>query len=121
MIGVVDTAIGIRGGWGSRTFLLALTLLLTILGHALVPIGSPLARTTGSAFSASTADVSLGAARREARVAAAQALEPPIPAPAPVAPIAAGAPSPWTVEADRSDRPAGSQPFDARGPPTAAL
>ncbi|QAY76039.1 hypothetical protein [Sphingosinicella sp. BN140058] len=41
-------------------------LLASILAHALLPVGSPLARTSGSAFSASTADVSLGASRDEA-------------------------------------------------------
>jgi len=39
-------------------------LLATILVHALLPGGSPIRRTSGSAFSAATADVSLGPSRR---------------------------------------------------------
>lgn len=39
--------------------------LATVLGHALAPVGSPIARTSGSAFSASTHDVALGASRAD--------------------------------------------------------
>ena len=39
--------------------------LATVLGHAIAPVGSPIARTSGSAFSVSTDDVALGAARAE--------------------------------------------------------
>ena len=39
-------------------------LLLSIFTHALVPMGAPLQRITGSAFSASTADVSLAPSRQ---------------------------------------------------------
>ncbi|HTU10780.1 MAG TPA: hypothetical protein VMG08_07750 [Allosphingosinicella sp.] len=49
-----------------RTWLFTLCLwlsLATVLGHALAPIGSPLAQKSGSAFSASTWDVSLAAPR----------------------------------------------------------
>jgi hypothetical protein len=49
-----------------RTWLFSLCLwlsLATVLGHALSPIGSPLSPRSGSAFSASTWDVSLGAGR----------------------------------------------------------
>lgn len=49
-----------------RTWLFTLCLwlsLATVLGHALAPIGSPLSQKTGSAFSAATWDVSLGAPR----------------------------------------------------------
>lgn len=49
-----------------RTWLFTLCLwlsLATVLGHALAPIGSPLAQKSGSAFSAATWDVSLGPAR----------------------------------------------------------
>jgi len=49
-----------------RTLLYTLCLWLsfaTVLGHALVPVGSPLAKRAGSAFSTSTSDVSLGPSR----------------------------------------------------------
>ena len=36
----------------------------TVFTHAVLPVGSPLARTSGSAFSASTVEVSLGPSRR---------------------------------------------------------
>ena len=39
-------------------------LLLSIFTHALVPAGSPLQRTSGSAFSASTVEVSLAPSRK---------------------------------------------------------
>ena len=40
-------------------------LLASILAHALLPVGSPLARTSGSAFSATTAEVALSPSRDE--------------------------------------------------------
>ena len=40
----------------------------TILAHALVPIGSPLARSAGSAFSASTTDVAVKPGKQRAPV-----------------------------------------------------
>lgn len=40
-------------------------LLAAILTHALIPVGSPLARTSGSAFSATTLDVSLAPRKGE--------------------------------------------------------
>lgn len=49
-----------------RTWLYLACLWLSIataLGHAVAPVGSPLARTAGSAFSASTTDVALAAPR----------------------------------------------------------
>lgn len=49
-----------------RTWLFSLCLwlsLATVLGHALSPVSSPLTPKSGSAFSASTSDVSLGAPR----------------------------------------------------------
>jgi len=49
-----------------RTWLFTICLwlsLATVLGHALSPIASPLAQKSGSAFSASTWEVSLGAPR----------------------------------------------------------
>lgn len=48
---------------GSQALALWL-LLLTVLTHATVPIGSPLHRSNGSAFSATTADVSLAPKRK---------------------------------------------------------
>ena len=49
----------------SRVEVLALwLLLLSIFTHAIIPAGSPLHRTTGSAFSASTAEVSLAPKRK---------------------------------------------------------
>lgn len=41
-------------------------LLASILAHALLPVGSPLARTSGSAFSATTAEVALSPSREDA-------------------------------------------------------
>ena len=49
-----------------RTWLYLACLWLSIataLGHAVAPVGSPLARTSGSAFSAATTDVALAAPR----------------------------------------------------------
>ena len=40
-------------------------ILAAILAHAVVPVGSPLARTQGSAFSIATTDVSLAASRKK--------------------------------------------------------
>jgi hypothetical protein len=77
-------------------------LLVSIFVHALLPTGSPIHRATGSAFSASTTDVSLKPARKPLREILAQ------------------------LEADDRDPSAGT-PFDARSlaaaasPPVAAL
>ena len=60
MSGVRRKRIGIFSLWA---------LIVTIFAHALLPTGSALARTPGSAFSASTSDVSL-APSRKASVAA---------------------------------------------------
>lgn len=49
-----------------RTWLHLLCLWLsiaTVLGHAIAPVGSPLVRQSGSAFSAATTDVALGSVR----------------------------------------------------------
>ncbi|MFN3388989.1 MAG: hypothetical protein ACK40O_08650 [Allosphingosinicella sp.] len=40
-------------------------ILATVFAHALLPVGSPLVRTSGSAFSATTADVSLAPSRKD--------------------------------------------------------
>lgn len=40
-------------------------ILVTVFAHALLPVGSPLVRTSGSAFSATTADVSLAPSRKD--------------------------------------------------------
>ena len=37
----------------------------TVFAHAVLPVGSPLARASGSAFSASTLEVALGPSRRD--------------------------------------------------------
>ena len=48
-----------------RTYLICFWLsLVTVFTHAVLPLGSPLARSAGSAFSAFTADVSLVPSRR---------------------------------------------------------
>jgi hypothetical protein len=60
------TARAQTGGGAARGMTLWL-LLLSIFAHALVPIGSPLQRTAGSAFSAFTADVSTVPTRRPLR------------------------------------------------------
>lgn len=53
--------------WRHWTHLFCLWLsIATVFAHAVLPIGSPLTRSSGSAFSASTSDVSLGPARRGA-------------------------------------------------------
>jgi hypothetical protein len=100
----------------NRTFIISLWLLLAaILGHALIPVGSPFVRTAGSAFSTSTVDVSLGGARGEIRGGAEQAVEPAaasavrrFPTPAAAAALDTG------IELLSSSAP---RPFDARGPP----
>lgn len=48
---------------GTRSILRWLVL-ATIFAHALLPVGSPLVRTSGSAFSATTAEVSLAPSRK---------------------------------------------------------
>lgn len=50
--------------------------LFAILVHAGLPVGSPLQRTIGSAFSASTSDVSLSPQRKELVVASGQEVDP---------------------------------------------
>ena len=50
--------------------------LLTILVHAALPVGSPLSRTIGSAFSASTSDVSLSPQRKGLPAADQQEVDP---------------------------------------------
>ncbi len=57
----------------SKTKLAGLWLLLAaIFVHALVPVGSPVFRSAGSAFSASTSDVSLPPSRKLTKEAAAR-------------------------------------------------
>lgn len=116
-----------------RTWLYLACLWLSIataLGHAVVPAGSPLAKGSGSAFSASTTDVALGPARtgpakikRVAPVAEDPDAGfgpdlPPLAASAPVLPLPATGHAP---SAHASDQPAPSFPpvrsFDARAPP----
>lgn len=59
--------------------LAAWLLLLAILTHALLPLGAPWARTSGSAFSASTVEVSTAPARARppARASLARRADPP--------------------------------------------
>lgn len=55
------------GARRNRTWMTWLWLLLaTVLAHATLPVGSPLARANGSPFSISTSDVSLGPSRKQA-------------------------------------------------------
>lgn len=57
-------ALAHRRWWGYLSLWL---LLATALGHALIPVGSPLAKRSGSAFSAATFEVALNAARPDAK------------------------------------------------------
>ncbi len=119
-----------------RTWLFTLCLwlsLATVLGHALAPIGSPLKPRSGSAFSLSTSDVTLGAQRAgiNAKLKRSQTADedeggPPDPS-APVMLAAAPAlPAPGVGPSFPSITPA-SDPapfgpgggFDARAPPRA--
>ena len=63
MSGIRRNGVGIFPLWA---------LILTIFAHALLPTGSALVRTPGSAFSASTSDVSLAPSRKTAIAAARQ-------------------------------------------------
>lgn len=119
-----------------RTWLFTLCLwlsLATVLGHALAPITSPLSPRSGSAFSASTSDVSLGAPRAglSAKLKRGEATDgeeggPPdlsallLPAAAPVLP--APAPRAQSFSPVPSSAPAPFGPgggFHARAPPRA--
>lgn len=118
-----------------RTWLFSLCLwlsLATVLGHALAPVGSPLSPKSGSAFSAGTWEVSLGASRTgiNAKLKRGQAGDdngPPDPADLPL--LAAAAPSlpePVQVPAVYTDTylyvpaPFGAGGgFQARAPPRA--
>lgn len=61
--------------------LVALAMTLTVAFHAAQPVAQPLIRTSGSAFSAATADVAVAPARRDA---ARQVTAAPLPAIIPV-------------------------------------
>ncbi len=50
-----------RSFWNLTAFWIALTV---VLGHSVLPVGSPLYSAAGSAFSASTFDVALGPSQR---------------------------------------------------------
>lgn len=118
----------------TRLFGLSLWLLLvSIFVHALLPMGSPFHRAMGSAFSASTADVSLKPTRKPLRETLAQLetddSDPSSGAifdtwrldtatsPLPVARIAILAPSPW---AQRERELVNEEPsaYAARAPPS---
>ena len=51
-------------GWARMQMLTLWLLLGSIFAHALIPVGSPLKPTTGSAFSASTLEVALAPGRK---------------------------------------------------------
>jgi hypothetical protein len=109
-------------------------LLLSILTHTVVPAGSPLVPTSGSAFSAATAEVAIPPKRETASSEQAVAGggedggskggsladDPPAPFPAEAASIPwpperakSPSPEPWTT-----DRKGGAAPFSARAPPS---
>ena len=106
-------------------------LLLSILTHALIPTGSPLQRTAGSAFSATTSEVSLAPRRQLATDQAelrngsrgsdegAGSPEPEtLSASAPAIVPPAIAPSGVVLRGfDFIGDPGGAAPFDARAPP----
>jgi hypothetical protein len=119
-----------------KWLLLPWLLLAAIFAHALLPVGSPLFRSNGSAFSASTVDVSLAPSRKD-RPSEAKRDED-----AAKADFASGGPAKWASpaaeatqsstasRADASRQPfhadiAGvmargeARPFQARAPPTA--
>ena len=93
--------------------LVAPLLLLVISVHALTPLGQPLQRGAGSAFSAETADVSLRPGQRAALVKQAE-----LPRPPGTLPRAAVSRPPLTMAAPavRTPMPA----IGARGPPCVA-
>ena len=120
---------------GTRQFGLSLCLLLvSIFVHALLPTGSPFHRAMGSAFSASTTDVSLKPTRKPLREILAQRetddrepsahatfdaqmLATPATLPLLAATVVVLAPTPWA----RRDRgPVSEEPsaYGARGPPS---
>lgn len=63
-------------------------LLLMISVHALTPLGQPLQRLSGSAFSAETTEVSLRSGQRGAIVKQSEITKPPVPIPAVAFPLA---------------------------------
>lgn len=114
--------------------LIALWLVLaTIFAHALLPAGSPMSRTFGSAFSATTLEVALAPARSEAstllvrqEVGSNAGLGGPDPALSPVgAPVAKDSSFALARELATArpsapellQRPAHSQPYAPRAPP----
>ena len=107
-------------------------ILATIFAHALLPVGSPLSRNSGSAFSATTPDVSLVPARGGASAVLARedggssaslgGSDPPhSPAATLLAPAAgfasARAAAPPPAAPALRPRPASTQPYAARAPP----
>lgn len=117
-----------------RRPLAALWLVLAaIFAHALLPVGSPLARASGSAFSATTPDVSLAPARSGAHafLAAGEGgsstglggSDPPretaatLPAAAFRLKPQPGAAPPPPAAPDLPRRPAQTQPYASRAPP----
>lgn len=88
--------------------LAGLLLLLTVIVHAAAPVGAPLDRQRGSAFSSATADVTLKARATAVAAEVTAALEPPAP------PI----PRAYYLALGLAERPGG--PFAARAPPASA-
>lgn len=121
-------------GRGWRQGLALWLLLLSILTHAVVPAGSPLVRTSGSAFGATTAEVAIAPKRNTAggeqsaqtgsdqgsAEGAGTAGDPP------ARPAASPASPPWPIDRARPPFPAystrtpdgGAASFSARAPPS---
>lgn len=88
--------------------MVAAALLLIVFLHAATPLAEPLARTSGSAFSAATGDVSLKSGGNQAVARQALRIEPSAPLPWPPPPLV------------RADGRTGGAAFpEARGPPAA--
>ena len=107
-------------------------ILATIFAQALLPVGSPMARASGSAFSASTSEVSLAPARgasaffvqQEGGSSAGLGGGDPADPPAAILPSrpyalasARAATPPLPTAPELSRRPAKSQPYAPRAPP----
>ena len=122
----------VDGGMAWRQGLALWFLLLSILTHAVVPTGSPLQRSSGSAFSATTAEVAIAPKRKEAgreraeaaggdegRSEGAGAGDPPLllPAAAPFAP-SGDAPRSPSIAGPALPAESGAAAFSARAPPT---
>ncbi|MDT9601054.1 hypothetical protein [Sphingosinicella rhizophila] len=125
-----------RAAHRQRPPIAALWLILaTIFAHALLPVGSPMSRASGSAFNATTMDVSLAPARGGASALLAQqdggpkaglgGSEPPdhpaatLPAWTSNPALFAGAAPPPPAAPELRLRPAKTHPYAPRAPPPA--